>query len=84
MNPAIFIWLIYAVWLIVIVYLIVAAIGIRKDTQGHLLQSVGLMLAIIAAFLLPYLPIFHFLNYAPIHPVLSSIGVILCVAGMAL
>ena len=83
MNPSIFIWLIYAFWLILIAYLIVSAIGVKQDTQGHLLQSVGLMLAIIAAFLLPYLPIFHFLNFAPVNPVLSSIGVILCAAGMA-
>ena len=38
--------------------------------------------AIIAAFLLPHLPVFHFLNFAPVTPVLSSIGVILCTASM--
>jgi hypothetical protein len=49
MNPSIFIWLIYAFWLILIAYLIVSAIGVKQDTQGHSLQSVGLMLAIIKA-----------------------------------
>jgi len=48
-----------------------------------LLQSFGLLFAIIAAFLLPYLPIFHFVNFAPVNPVLSSVGLILNVAGMA-
>ncbi len=41
------------------------------------------MFAIIAAFLLPHLPIFRFVNFAPANPVLSSFGVILCSAGMA-
>ena len=83
MNTSIFIWIIYAIWLIVVVYLTVSAIGVKQETKGHLLQSFGLMFAIIAAFLLPLLPIFNFLNYAPVNPVLSSIGVILCTAGMA-
>ena len=83
MNPSIFIWIIYAIWLIVVVYLTVSAIGVKQETKGHLLQSFGLMFAIIAAFLLPLLPIFNFLNFAPVNPVLSSIGVILCAAGMA-
>ena len=47
------------------------------------MQSFGLLFAIIAAFLLPYLPIFRFVNFAPVNPVLSSIGLILNVAGMA-
>ncbi len=47
------------------------------------MQSFGLLFAIIAAFLLPYLPIFHFVNFAPVNPVLSSVGLILNVAGMA-
>ncbi len=84
MNPSIFISLINALWLIVIAYLIVSAIGAKQDTQRHLLQSFGLMFAIIAAFLLPGLPIFRFLNFAPVNPVISSIGVIVCSAGMAI
>lgn len=47
------------------------------------MRSFGLLFAIIAAFLLPYLPIFHFVNFAPVNPVLSSIGLILDVAGLA-
>jgi protein-S-isoprenylcysteine O-methyltransferase len=83
MNPSIFIWLIYAFWIILVAYLTVAAIGVKREPQGHLLQSFGLMFSIIAAFVLPYLPIFGFVNFAPVTPVLSSIGVILCAAGMA-
>jgi hypothetical protein len=82
MSATIFIWLIYAFWLILIAYLIVSARGAKPDTQGHLLQSFGLLFAIIAAFLLPYLPIFHFVNFAPFNPILSSIGLILNVAGI--
>jgi protein-S-isoprenylcysteine O-methyltransferase len=82
-NPAIFIWLIDAFWLFLIAYLTFCAIGVKQDTQGHLLQSVGLTLSIIAAFLLPHLPIFHFLNFTSVNPDVSSFGVILCAAGMA-
>jgi len=82
MNPAIFIRLIGALWFVLVVYLTVSAIGVKQETKGHLWQSLGLMFAIIAAFLLPHLPIFHFLNFAPVNPILSSVGVILCAAGM--
>jgi hypothetical protein len=60
------------------------SIGVKQETKGHLLQSFGLMFAIIAAFLLPQLPMFRFLNFAPVNPIFSSVGVILCVAGMVL
>jgi len=80
----IFVWLIYAFWLILIAYLTASAIGVKQETQAHLVQSFGLLFAILVAFLLPHLPIFHFLNFAPVNPVLSSIGIILCAAGMAL
>src|SRR5260370_15739861 len=82
MSATIFIWLIYAFWLILIAYLIVSARGAKPDTQGHLLQSFGLLFAIIAAFLLPYLPIFRFVNFAPVNSVVSSIALILNVAGI--
>ena len=82
MNPTIFIWLIYASWVILVVYLTISAIGVKQETQGHLLQSFGLLFAIAVAFLLPRLPIFRFLNFAPVSPFLSSIGFILCAAGM--
>ncbi|RWA76626.1 isoprenylcysteine carboxylmethyltransferase family protein [Mesorhizobium sp.] len=79
-----FIWFVYAAWLVLIVYLTVQAIGVKRDTEPHLLQSFGLMFAMIAAFLLPRLPLFGFVNFAPVNPVLSSIGAVLAVAGMAL
>ncbi|TPJ28200.1 hypothetical protein [Mesorhizobium sp. B2-8-3] len=59
------IWFIYAAWLLLIVYLTVQAIGVKRDTEPHLLQSFGLMFAMIAAFLLPRLPLFGFVNFAP-------------------
>ncbi len=83
MKPLIFFWTIYAIWFIVIVYLIVAGIGVKQETKGHLLQSFGLMFAIIAAFLLPFIPVFYFLNFAPVNLLLNIIGVVLCAAGMA-
>ncbi|MHB8086450.1 MAG: methyltransferase family protein [Dehalococcoidia bacterium] len=83
MNASIFIWTIYIIWLIAVVYLTVSAIGVKQETKGHLVQSFGLLFAIIASFLLPLIPVFNFLNYAPVNPILSSIGVILCVTGMA-
>jgi len=82
MNPSIFIWCIYALWLALIVYLIVAAMGVKRDTETHLLQSFGLMFAIIAAFLLPYVPVFKAVNFAPVNPILSVVGVIVCIAGI--
>jgi protein-S-isoprenylcysteine O-methyltransferase Ste14 len=83
MDTTIFTWLIYVIWSIIVVYLTVSAIGVKQETQGHLLQSVGIMLAIIAAFLLPRLPMFSFLNVASINPLIDSLGVILCASGMA-
>ena len=56
MSPSIFIWIIYALWLLLIVYLTISGIGAKRDTEAHLSQSLGLMFAIVAAFLLPYLP----------------------------
>ena len=61
----IFIWIIYAFWFVLIAYLIFSAMGVKPETQEHLAQSFGLLLAIIVAFLLPHLPIFHFVNFAP-------------------
>src|SRR5258708_25069089 len=82
MGATIFIWLIDAFWFVLIAYLIFSARRVKPDTQGHLLQSFGVLFAIIAAFLLPYLPIFHFVNFAPVNPILSSIGLVLNVAGI--
>ncbi|MDX8438419.1 methyltransferase family protein [Mesorhizobium australafricanum] len=79
-----FVWFIYAAWLLLIVYLTVQAIGVKRDTEPHLLQSLGLMFAMIAAFLLPRLPLFSFVNFAPVNALLSGIGAVIAVAGMAL
>ena len=81
MNPTIFIWLIYALWLIQIVYLTVSAIGVKRDTQPHLGQSLGLTFAMIAAFLLPQAPTFQFVNYAPVSPALSTLGLVIYLVG---
>jgi hypothetical protein len=51
--------------------------GVKRETQGHLGQSFGLLGAIIVSFLLLVLPIFRFLNFAPVNPVASSISVVL-------
>ncbi|TIV46856.1 MAG: isoprenylcysteine carboxylmethyltransferase family protein [Mesorhizobium sp.] len=80
----IFIWFIYAAWMLLIVYLTVQAIGVKRDTEPHLLQSFGLIFAMIAAFLLPRVQLFAFVNFAPVNAVLSSVGVVLAVAGMFL
>ncbi|HLJ59746.1 MAG TPA: isoprenylcysteine carboxylmethyltransferase family protein [bacterium] len=82
MHPLIFVWLIDAFWLVLVIYLTVSAIGVKPETQGHLVQSVGLLFAIVAAFVLPRFAIFHFLNFAPVAPALGWIGVVLCAAGM--
>jgi protein-S-isoprenylcysteine O-methyltransferase Ste14 len=79
-----FIWLIYGLWLVLVVYLTVSARQGKRDTEGHLLQSFGLMFAIIAAFVLPHLPPFDLVNFAPTHLLLSTAGLIMCIAGMAL
>jgi protein-S-isoprenylcysteine O-methyltransferase Ste14 len=75
--------LIDAFWLILVVYMIVAARGVKQDAQKSLAQSVGLVLVIIAAFLLPHLPIFGFVNFTAENPFVVSIGFIVCIAGMA-
>ncbi len=80
MNPAILIWLVYALWLIVIVYLTIAAIGVKRDTNGNPGQRIGIMFGMIAAVGLPFLPIFRFLNFTP-SPVVGSTGLTICIAG---
>jgi protein-S-isoprenylcysteine O-methyltransferase Ste14 len=82
MNPNTLIWLVAALWVLLVVYLTVSAAGVKADTQPHLLQRLVLLGAIVIAFLLPHLAIFRFVNFAPVGPVLSSIGLILTVAGM--
>ncbi|AZO42835.1 isoprenylcysteine carboxylmethyltransferase family protein [Mesorhizobium sp. M7D.F.Ca.US.005.01.1.1] len=79
----VFIWFVYAAWLLLIVYLTVSAIGVKRDTEEHMPQRLGLMVAMIVAFLLPHLSTFRFVNFAPVNAALSSIGVMVTAAGMA-
>jgi protein-S-isoprenylcysteine O-methyltransferase Ste14 len=81
MNPSIFIWIVYALWGLLIVYLTVSAIGVKREPETHLGQSFALMFAIIAAFLLPYVPLFSFVNFAPVNPTLSIFGIVLIIIG---
>src|SRR5262245_35198873 len=76
-------WLIDGLWLVLTGYLTVAAIGVKRDTRGHLCQSFGLLMAIVVSFWLPYLSTFRFLNFARVDAVASGIGVVLCIAGMS-
>jgi protein-S-isoprenylcysteine O-methyltransferase len=82
-SPSIFIWIVDAIWLAVVIYLTIAAFGVKRDSSPQLGQRLGLMFAIVAAFLLPHLPIFRFVNFAPVNPALSVVGTILCAGGMA-
>jgi protein-S-isoprenylcysteine O-methyltransferase len=84
MRPVIFIWVIYALWLILVIFLTVSAVGVKQDRERHLGQSLGLLLAIIAAFLLPRVPVLSVVNFAPVNVTVSIVGVMLCAAGMAL
>jgi len=81
--PMVLVHIIYALWLALVVYLSVSAIGAKGEPQAHLGQSLGLLFAIVAAFALPHLPFFSFVNFAPANAVASTIGFALCVAGMA-
>jgi len=84
MDPPVSVWIVYALWLALVVYLTVAAFGVKRDTQPHLVQSFGLLLALVVSFLLPHVPGFRFVNFAPVSPAVSAVGVVLCVAGMAI
>jgi protein-S-isoprenylcysteine O-methyltransferase Ste14 len=82
MNPSVFSWLVYAGWGLLILYLIVVGRTARRDTEPDLGQSFGLMYALIAAFALPYVPIFGFVNYAPVNTPLSMVGLLVFVTGV--
>lgn len=84
MNHSGPIWVVYALWLFLIAYLSVSAIGAKRDTESHLLQSFALLFAIIAAFLLPRLPLFSFVNFAPVGRVATGLGLTLTILGAAL
>jgi len=65
-------------------YLTISGLSVKRDTERHLGQSFGLLFAIIVSFLLPHVPIFRFLNFVPLNPIASVVGVILCVGGTVL
>lgn len=83
MNRSIFMWLVYAFWIVLVGYLTISAINAEQARKEHMGRRFVLMFLIIASFLLPHLPIFHFVNFAPVNPALSCVGLILCAAGMA-
>ena len=74
MNPTIFRWIVYGSWALLV------AISDRHrrqgqgDTEPDLGQSFGLMYALLLAFALPYVPLFNFVNYAPVGTPLSIVG----------
>jgi protein-S-isoprenylcysteine O-methyltransferase Ste14 len=83
MKLLIFIYLVYALWTLLALYLIISAFGVKRDTNRNLVKSFGILLGIILAFLLPQLPIFHFLNFAGQNLLIDCAGIILVIAGMA-
>lgn len=84
MNPVLPVWTVYGLWLALVVYLTVTAVGVKRDDKPHLGQSFALMFAMIAAFVAPHLAIFRFVEFAPVGAVPSGVGLIVCLAGMAL
>jgi len=82
MNPSVYSWLVYAGWGALVIHLIVAGRNVKRDEQVDLGQSFGLMYALIAAFALPYVPIFAFVNWAPVSTALSIIGLLIFVVGI--
>lgn len=78
----IFVRIIYALWLTQTTYLTVSSFRARRDTKPHLGQSFGLLFALIAAWLLPRLRVFRFVNFAPANRILSIIGIVGCATGM--
>ncbi|MHB1134898.1 MAG: methyltransferase family protein [Chloroflexota bacterium] len=79
----VFVRIVYALWLVLVGYLTISAFGARKDAKPDLVQSYGLLFAIVAAFVLPRLRPFKFVNFAPGNRVVSIFGVVACTAGMA-
>ena len=84
MNRAIFIWPSYGLWLGLLAYLVIAAFGANRDKKTPLVQSLILAAAVITAFVLPRMKLFRFVNFAPINSLVSSLGLVVCVAGMGL
>ena len=83
MNPHIFSWIVYGGWALLVAYLTVTAVKAKPDTEPDLGQSFGLMYALLLAFALPYVPLFSFVNYAPVGTPLSIVGLAVFFVGMA-
>lgn len=77
-----FVRLTYALWAAAVTYLTVTAFGAKRDAQPHLVQSFGLMFGMIGAFVLPRWRPLRFVNFAPVNPVLSVMGVATMLFGM--
>ena len=73
----------YALWVLQTMYLTVTAFTARRDTRTHLGQSFGLLFMLIAAFVLPRMRPFRFVNFAPVNRAVSLVGLVVCAAGMA-
>jgi protein-S-isoprenylcysteine O-methyltransferase Ste14 len=81
-NPNVFSWLVYAGWAVLVLYLIVAGHNVKRDEEVDLGQSFGLMYALIAAFALPYVPIFSFVNWAPVPTPIAVVGLLIFALGI--
>lgn len=84
MTLSIFSWIIDLCWLGLLAYLIAAARGVKPDARACPGQSVGLLIAVLVAFALPSLPVFHVLHTASADPVVRGVGVALCGAGIGI
>jgi protein-S-isoprenylcysteine O-methyltransferase Ste14 len=82
MNPNLYSWLVYAGWAALVIYLSVAGRNAKRDEEVDLGQSFGLMYALIASFALPYVPIFSFVNWAPVSTGLNLVGLVIFVVGI--
>jgi protein-S-isoprenylcysteine O-methyltransferase Ste14 len=83
MNPSLYIWIVRALWILLVIYLTISAIGVKHEPETHLGQSVGLTVAVAAAFILPHLRIFSFVNFAPVSAAPSIFGISLVILGDA-
>jgi len=84
MRPTLFSWLSYGLWIGLFAYLVIAAFGANRDTKTPLVQSLILAAGVVMSFVLPRLTIFRFVNFKRVNPLVSSLGLVVCVAGMGL
>jgi protein-S-isoprenylcysteine O-methyltransferase Ste14 len=83
MDPIIFSWVVYGGWALLVLYLVVTATRAKRDAEPDLGQSFGLLYALLLAFALPHVPLFSFVNYAPVTTVLSIVGLAVFFVGTA-